>query len=134
MRTHRQVVGRWGEDQAVSYLAGQGYEILARNARTPYGEIDLVARQTSRSAPEMESLAQVTVFVEVKTRTTLGYGLPEESITRRKQAHLLASAQAYIQDHPELDGDWRIDVIAVQRTPGSRAPSILHFENAITDC
>jgi putative endonuclease len=134
MRTQRQVLGRWGEYQAGSYLVGLGYEILARNARTPYGEIDLVARQTYESAPGTECPAQVIVFVEVKTRTTLGYGLPEESVTRRKQMHLLASAQAYIQDHPELDGDWRIDVIAVQRLPGSSAPSIHHFENAITDC
>jgi putative endonuclease len=134
MGKHRQVLGRWGEDQAVSYLVGLGYEILARNARTPYGEIDLVARQAFNSAPGMEPPDQLTVFVEVKTRTTLAYGLPEESVTRRKQAHLLASAQAYIQDHPELDGDWRIDVIAVQRKPGRQAPSIYHFENAISDC
>jgi putative endonuclease len=133
-RKHRQVLGRWGEDQAVSYLVGLGYEILARNARTPYGEIDLVARQTYGSGPGMEPPDQITVFVEVKTRTTMAYGLPEESVTRRKQAHLLASAQAYIQDHPELVGDWRIDVIAVQRPAGSRVPTLHHFENAISDC
>jgi putative endonuclease len=74
----------------------------------------------------------MTVFVEVKTRSSTAYGLPEDSITPRKQAHLLAAAQAYLQAHPELEGDWRIDVIAVQRQPAHPKPVITHFENAIT--
>ena len=133
MGTHRQTIGRWGEDQAESYLVGQGYEILARNVRTPYGEIDLVARQAFAIEPGAAPPALATVFVEVKTRTTTSYGLPEEAINRRKQAHLLASAQSYLQSHPELEGDWRIDVIAVQRLRGCQAPSLHHFENALSD-
>lgn len=123
MRTTPQNLGRWGESLAAETLCGKGYTILARNARTAYGELDLVARQeTPRGA--------VTVFVEVKTRRSTAFGLPEAAITPKKQAHLLAAAQAYLQTNPELDGDWRIDVIAIRRIPDHEV-EIVHFENAV---
>ena len=56
---HNQKIGKWGEDAVAAYLKERGYEILARNARTPYGEIDIVAKQED-----------VYIFVEVKTRTS----------------------------------------------------------------
>ena len=93
------------------------YEILARNIRTPYGEIDIVARQ-----------GDITIFVEVKTRTSNKMGLPEESITPRKRGHMLAAADHYAAEH-EID-HWQIDVIAIEGKPGS-TPKITYFENAI---
>jgi putative endonuclease len=116
---HRQSLGRWGEATAAEYLAGKGYLIIERNARTPYGELDLVARQD-----------QVIVFVEVKTRASAGFGYPEASVTIKKQAHLLAAAQHYLQSRPALTGDWRVDVVAIRRRVG-RPPEIVHFENAL---
>lgn len=113
----RQALGRWGEDLAASYLAAQGYQVLERNVRTPHGEIDLVARDPG-----------MLVFVEVKTRRSASFGPPEESVTPRKRLHLSASAQAYLQSHPELDGNWRLDVIAI-RLFKSEPPEIVHFEN-----
>jgi putative endonuclease len=119
MGSSRQALGRWGEDQAAAYLAGAGYTLLGRNLRTPYGEIDLLMRQ-----------GETLVFVEVKTRAGTSLGYPEISVNARKQAHLLAAAQAYLQARPELEGDWRVDVIAVQRLAGM-PPQITHFENAV---
>jgi Holliday junction resolvase-like predicted endonuclease len=52
-------------------------------------------------------------------------------VTPRKQAHLYAAAQAYLQEHPELDGPWRIDVIAIQRPRRGQEPTIVHFEDAL---
>lgn len=124
MSGSRQRLGQWGETLAADYLQKQGYALLERNARTAYGELDLVMRQSVLGGA-------VTVFVEVKTRRSQAFGLPEEAITPRKQAHLLDSAQAYLQTHPELDGDWRIDVVAIQRSAAA-APVITHFENAVT--
>ncbi len=124
VKNYRQALGKWGESLAEDYLQKHAYEVLARNARTTHGEIDLVARQHTPSGP-------VTVFIEVKTRRSTGFGPPEEAVTLRKQAHLLAAAQAYLQENPALDGDWRVDVIAIQRLPGQRQPEITHFENAI---
>jgi putative endonuclease len=117
--TPRQTLGRWGEALAAETLERQGYSLLERNARTPYGELDLVMRQ-----------GQGIVFVEVKTRASRTFGLPEESITRRKQEHLLHAAQHYLQSHPELSGDWRVDVIAIRRQ-ADRPPEVVHFENVI---
>lgn len=114
---HNQRIGKWGENIAVDYLAGHSCEIIARNARTPYGEIDIVARQ-----------GDVTLFVEVKTRTSNKMGLPEESITSRKREHMLAAAEHYAAEH-EID-HWQIDVIAIEGKPGS-TPRITCFENAL---
>ena len=115
---HNQRIGKWGEETAVEYLVERGYEIIARNTRTPYGEIDIVARQSDN-----------TIFAEVKTRTSNKMGLPEESITPRKREHMLNAAEHYAVEH-EID-HWQIDVISVEGKPGSK-PKITHFENALT--
>jgi putative endonuclease len=114
---HNQKVGKWGEDAVAVYLAQRGYEILTRNARTPYGEIDIVAKQ-----------ADITIFVEVKARSSNKMGLPEESVNPRKQAHMLACAEYYAAENA-ID-HWQIDVISVEGKQGLE-PKITHFENAI---
>jgi len=114
---HNQRIGKWGEDAAAEYLITRGYEVIARNARTPYGEIDIVATQ-----------ADITIFVEVKSRTSLKMGLPEESVNPRKQAHMLACAEHYAAENA-VD-HWQIDVISVEGKQGVE-PKITHFENAI---
>lgn len=131
--TNRQATGRLGENLAAEYLQQQGYRLLARNVRTPYGEIDLVAQQqVADIAAGLQSSSQVLVFVEVKTRRTQSFGLPEESITATKKAHMQAAAQAYLQANPELDGDWRLDVIAVHLDRRQdMLKEIVHFENII---
>jgi len=116
--THNQKIGRWGEEVAAYYLQERGYEIVDRNARTPYGEIDLVARHDG-----------ATVFMEVKTRTSRRFGLPEEAITPRKQAHMLAAAEHYAVEH-EIN-TWRVDVLAIEGAPG-KTPLIEHFENILS--
>lgn len=115
-----QSLGRWGETVAAGYLQSQGYELLARNVRTPHGEIDLVVTRD-----------QQVVFVEVKTRAGSSLGPPEISVSARKQAHMRRAAQAYIVQHPELGDSWRLDVIAVRRQSQAEAPEVLHFENAV---
>ena len=115
--THNQRIGKWGEEIAAGFLIRRGCEIITRNARTPYGEIDIVARQED-----------VTLFVEVKSRTSNKMGLPEEVITPRKREHMLAAAEHYAAEH-QID-HWQIDVISVEGKPGS-APRITHFENAL---
>jgi len=114
---HNQRIGKWGEDTAAEYLTQRGYEILERNIRTRYGEIDIAAKQ-----------GDITIFVEVKTRTSNTMGLPEESITPRKREHMLAAADHYAAEH-EID-HWQIDVLAIEGKPGSN-PKITYFENAI---
>ena len=113
---HNQRLGRWGEQVATDFLAGHECEIIARNARTPYGEIDIVAKQ-----------GEIVIFVEVKTRTSNKMGLPEESITPRKRRHLVAAAEHYAAEH-EIDY-WQIDLVSIEGRPGI-TPKITYFENA----
>ena len=120
MPTKRQSLGAWGETLALKYLVQQGDVLVSRNYRTRYGELDLVTRRRG-----------TTVFTEVKTRRTDAYGPPEAGVTYSKARHLIASAQAYLQAHPEHDGDWQIDVIAVRPAAGL-PPEIVHFKNAVT--
>jgi putative endonuclease len=114
----RQRVGRWGEEIAACFLSKKGFEIISRNVRTSYGEIDLIVKD-----------GEEIIFVEVKTRTTDSFGTPEESVTRRKLEHLVNSIQAFLQEHTEFSGAWRIDVLAIQGTPGIGASRIEWFQN-----
>lgn len=128
MRLNPRELGRWGEDKAADYLIEQGYSIITRNERTPYGEIDLIAQHSPDRIPDETTL----VFVEVKTRSSRTFGYPEESITSRKQEHLTSAAQYFMQEHPQLEVDWRIDVISIERSQDGR-PLIQHFENALQE-
>ena len=96
-------IGDWGEAQASAYLVFPGFEILAQNIYTEFGEIDLVAQK-----------ADWLHFVEVKTKRTKSFGYPEEAVTERKLRHMTESAQSYIQAHPEFDTDYQLDVLAIQ--------------------
>lgn len=118
---HRQSLGHLGESLAAKFLGNKGYTITERNYHTPYGEIDLVVQRNG-----------VIVFVEVKTRASKTLGPPEISVTPRKKEHMRDAAEYYIQQHPELDNDWRIDVISIQILAGDSTPLIIHFENAIS--
>lgn len=118
MSNQKQKFGRWGEERAAQYLLSKGYEIVARNVRNEYGELDLITMHEG----EM-------IFVEVKARRSGQFGLPEEAITPAKQKNILDAAQAYLQEHAQFEGDWRVDVISIRRREG-QSPEILHFENA----
>ena len=125
MSAPQQALGRRGEDLAESFLRARGYEILARNYRTPVGEVDIVARQ-----------GETLIFVEVKTRRSRRFGLPEEALTRRKQAHLLAAAQTYLAEHVGVGtptypaAAWRVDVIAVELD--AAGAHVRQIENAVS--
>lgn len=116
----RQDIGEWGEQVAAAYLTERGVEIIARNVRTPYGELDLIGRCGGE-----------LVFVEVKTRTSTHLGLPETSITPQKSAHLADAAEHYLQLHPEDGVTWRIDLVAIVGQPGRGQPQIEWFENVV---
>jgi putative endonuclease len=115
-----QRIGRWGEEIAAHYLESKGYALLSRNVHTAHGEIDIIASKEA-----------AVIFIEVKTRSSHSFGYPEDSVTLRKQAHMLSAAQDYLQAHPESSESWQFDVIAIERKPGGK-PEIVHFENVIS--
>lgn len=121
MTQQRRRLGQRGEQLAAERLAAMGYEIVERNYRCKAGEIDLVARQGGG-----------WVFVEVRTRRGDRFGTPEESVTARKRAHIIASAQHYLQAHDALEADWRIDAVAIVLTTAGRLERLDVIENAVT--
>ena len=123
--------GKWGELVAAHYLQKLGYTILDQNVRTPYGEIDLIAIESTQDAHGC--LEDNLVFVEVKMRTSNKFGYPEDSINTRKCNNLLASIQSYLQEHPEIVLFWRIDVVAIQKDIHTKKTNIHHFIDAITN-
>ena len=76
-------LGKWGEAQARSFLAAQGYQILTTHYQIKLGEIDIIAQD-----------GDVIVFVEVKTRRSSQYGTPAEAVNHRKQKKLLRQPYA----------------------------------------
>ena len=117
---NRQEVGRLGEKAARKFLKKRGYRIRETGFRCPHGEIDIVARQKD-----------CLVFVEVRTKSSLGFGSPEESITQAKKKKLIASALTYTSTHQKLPSLWRIDVVAIELDDRGKTRRIELIENAI---
>lgn len=113
----KDALGRTGEQLAVEFLVQSGYRVLERNWRCRQGEIDIIARDGA-----------TTVFVEVKTRSGLGYGHPFEALSLPKLARLRRLAGAWCEAHPLVVGDIRIDAIAVI-SPRFAPPQIGHLES-----
>lgn len=112
-------IGTLGEDIACDFLSKKGYTILQRNFKARYGELDIIAIETN-----------TLVFIEVKTRTTLRFGTPEEAITPRKLHELIQTAQYFSLLHPELPKLQRIDVIGIMIDEHTESmQSIRHTEN-----
>ena len=99
--------GLSAESRAAAYLMAKGYRILAKRFRTPYGEIDLVARKRN-----------LLVFIEVKARASLDEAA--YAVTPRQQQRIINAAQAWLMANPEHAGfDMRFDamLIAPKRLP-----------------
>ncbi|QQS38489.1 YraN family protein [Candidatus Woesebacteria bacterium] len=95
-------LGKKGEDFACKFLVRQGYKILKRNYRSKYAEIDLVAQ-----------VDDILVFVEVKTRRSARYGLPEEAVNTKKIEKIKMAAYYYIQMEKPKTNKYRIDVVSI---------------------
>ncbi|MFV2066160.1 MAG: YraN family protein [Pirellulales bacterium] len=115
----RRTLGQRGEVAAARYLKGQGYTIVARGDRSPWGEIDLVAVD-----------GRTVVFVEVKTRRSHDRGHPAEAVDLRKQRQITRAALAYLKRHQLLENACRFDVVAVTWPIEARRPTIEHFRSA----
>ncbi len=116
----RRDTGILGEKLAGDFLKKRGYRIYETNYRCPEGEVDIVARHK-------DSL----VFIEVRSKRSLEFGSPEESITPTKMERLRAVAAHYLQTHNNLPSLWRIDVAAVEIDQKGKPLRIEIIENAV---
>lgn len=100
----RKRTGDQGEEIAAAFLIARGYRILERNFRCKAGEVDIIAR-----APADKSL----VFIEVKTRRDLSYGVPQLAVTPFKQRQISKAALTWLSIKRLHDCNARFDVIAI---------------------
>lgn len=109
------------ETIASAYLRQKGYEILERNYRKPWGEIDVIARMDN-----------VIVFVEVKANSKefAGDFNPELRVDHRKMNKIIKTATLYLgYELKNLNTEWRVDIISVTISPGITKAKITHFKN-----
>jgi putative endonuclease len=108
-------IGRLGESMAVAWLEARGFTILERNWKFGRKEIDILAADR-----------QVLHVIEVKTRRSHQFGLPEEQVNRRKIRFLQTAAAAYLEMHPQ----WRrlqFDILAI--TLDKNGPNLVLLED-----
>ncbi len=94
-------LGNRGEELASEVLQNQGLKILERNWRFGHSEVDIIAEDDG-----------ILTFIEVKTRTSEAFGLPEQSVTAAKQQKLKQAADEYIYQ-TNYEGEIRFDVVAI---------------------
>ena len=110
-------IGKIGEKIAVNLLISAGYEIVACNERLGREEADVIVRKDDW-----------LVIVEVKTRTSYQFMMPDEAVDERKQNAMIRFAYKYLEKY-NLDVNLRFDIIAIVLLPGEE-PFVRHIENA----
>lgn len=101
MKGHAKKLGAEGEAAAVALLREKGYEIIAQNLFLHHDEVDILAKD-----------GKTLVFVEVKTRVTNSFGVPEDFVTSAKERHMIRAAENYIFEN-DWQGETRFDIVAV---------------------
>ncbi len=110
-------IGIKGEQLAEEFLLKKGYTIINKNWRHGKKEVDIIAFKDD-----------ILAIVEVKTRSGLAFGFPEEAVNTRKQQHLRDAALAFADQHPQYR-NIRFDIISVSLSRGT-VTEIIHFEEA----
>ena len=95
-------LARKGEDKATHFLKAKGYRILERNYHSKFGEIDIVAKDKD-----------TICFIEVKTRTSTDFGLPQDALIKRKIRHISRVALDYLKKNNLMTWKARFDVVSI---------------------
>jgi putative endonuclease len=109
------VTGRQGEELAAHYLEELGMVIVETNFRTPYAEIDVIAKDKD-----------VLCFIEVKTRTSMSKALPKQAVNHKKQQKIIMGGQIYLKKKHLFNVRLRFDVVEIILTSPPRINHIKH--------
>lgn len=109
-------LGKFGEEQAVDYLQKNGYEILETNWTFQKAEIDIIAQKEN-----------ILAIVEVKTRSSIEFGLPQDFVKPKKIQLLVKAVNEYVISN-DLDVEVRFDIIAIYKE--GKEYKIDHIEEA----
>lgn len=119
MAKHNQT-GKQGEQAALEFLLKKGHTLLETNYRSGRAEVDLITRH-----------GKYLVFTEVKTRSNLHFGQPEEFVTKAKRRLMKQACNAYLFQNQQTESPVRFDIVSVTVTPGGF--DIYHIEDAFFD-
>ncbi len=110
-------IGKAGEQAVKAYLIKKGYQFITQNWKSSHAEIDLIFKDRD-----------ILVFVEVKTRTNIHYGLPTEFLNEKQEKLIINASQRYMES---INYDWeiRFDVVAVLVNDKLEVKSLEHFED-----
>lgn len=111
-------IGKFGQQLAAQFLLKKGYQFLTANYYCRQGEIDLIFSDQGQ-----------LVFVEVKTRLSADFGLPEEAIDQIKKEKLYQSGLQYLEKEQINHDNWRIDGIAIEIDKANKKVQIRHHKN-----
>lgn len=115
MAQHNEL-GKLGEEMAVEFLQQNGYQILETNWVFQKAEIDIIAQK-----------AEVLAIVEVKTRSSTAFGLPQDFVKPKKIQLLVKAVNAYVESH-DLDLSVRFDIVAISKEANQF--KIAHLQDA----
>lgn len=122
-------LGAFGEELACEYLVKKGFKILGRNYTIPLGEIDIIAKRKFRLFQRNDPVIH---FIEVKAGSAIDGFSPESRVNYRKQQKLSRLAEAWLKAHHFTPNHpCQIDVVGITVSPGTGAPSISYFPNAV---
>lgn len=107
------ISGKEGEEIAALFMEQKGFEVVQKNYRSGRAEIDLILKKDS-----------LLVFAEVKLRTKIKFGLPEEAVNNKKEELILTAAENYIYEK-DWKGKVRFDIISIVNKK-----EIFHLEDA----
>lgn len=120
MDNYNKIVGDYGEGLVRDFLVRKGYEIIDMNKKISYKEIDIIAK-----------ISGITVFIEVKTRTSASLGTADEAFSERKMDNLKKAIVMYIEE-TEIDENMvRLDLISVDIDKSRKMAKIKHYIDAI---
>ena len=114
MKQYNTQTGLKGEDIASEYVLRKGYEIVERNFSNKFGEIDIIAKDKN-----------ILVFIEVKTKIGIEFGLPEEMVGKGKLYRIQHMAQLYMKGKLL---PCRIDVVAIVLHDDNSVKRLTHYE------
>ena len=117
----RIILCKFGESQARRFLKSKGYRVIDKNYRTPFGELDIVACKDG-----------CFIFVEVKTKSSLEFGLPEEAVRGKKILTIIRAARFYMKINRLYDCNASFGVISVM-VKDNEVSEIKFIENAFEE-
>lgn len=115
MAQHNEL-GKKGEQLAVDFLIENSYDIIERNYRFDKAEVDIIAKKDD-----------ILAIVEVKTRSSLDFGNPQDFVRPKQIKNLVKAVDEYVTEN-DLDLEVRFDIIAIVKE--NKAYNIEHLENA----